>query len=210
MHNIILNIINISIPSIQRKDGYQNSQDSLCRNHDQDLHRRFDLPPALDLQADSSAALTFVRDFYYVLASRRHLISTLYVPPPSTESTTTAPAPSAVGATIVINGKVYPDGRALQEKFKNDMPPTHFETDSVDCHILNPEYNPTNQAAGKPASVYMTLLVMVSGTVRFSNDRKAPTEVFSDTLVLIPNDPGSKRSGDSKDWVVQSQTFRLV
>ena len=137
-----------------------------------------------------------------MLSSRRNIISAFYIPQPPTA---TAPA-----ATIVINGKIYPSGQALQDKFKADMPATHYETDTMDCHVLNSNYNPTNQPAGKPASCYMTLLIMVSGTVRFSNDRNVPSQTFSDTLILIPNDISRARTGGSKDWVIQSQTFRLV
>lgn len=96
------------------------------------------------------------------------------------------------------------------------MPPTHYEMQSVDCQIINKSF-PTATATGvKPASQRavkdMSLLVIVSGYVRFGESQDLPQRGFSETFILAPNpaaDQGPKGKG-KREWAIQSQNFRLV
>lgn len=96
------------------------------------------------------------------------------------------------------------------------MPPTHYEVQSVDCQIINKGY-PTPTAAGvKPSSQKtvkdMSILIIVSGYVRFGESQDLPQRGFSETFVLAPNagvDQGPKGKG-RREWSIQSQNFRLV
>lgn len=115
-------------------------------------------------------------------------------------------------STILFNGNAVADGSAVQDIFLNQMPPTHYEVQSYDCQIINQAYpTPVPAAAnGKPnkASVKnMSILVIVSGYVRFGPAKDLPQRGFSETFVLVPN-PGAKQRG--KEWLIQSQNFRLV
>lgn len=100
------------------------------------------------------------------------------------------------------------DGKAVQDIFMNQMPPTHYEVQSYDCQIINPAY-PTPATGGKPgnkpAVKNMSILVIVSGYVRFGETKDLPQRGFSETFVLEPN---PAKSG--KEWLIQSQNFRLV
>lgn len=111
-------------------------------------------------------------------------------------------------STILFNGNTVPDGKAVQDIFTNQMPPTHFEVQSYDCQIINPAYPaPTTggRAGNKPAVKNMSILVIVSGYVRFGPAKDLPQRGFSETFVLVPN---AKSGG--KEWLIESQNFRLV
>lgn len=64
------------------------------------------------------------------------------------------------------------------------------------------------------AAKTMSILVLISGNVRFGESRDLPQRGFSETVVLIPNpavDQGVRRAGRGrKDWLIESQNFRLV
>ncbi|KAL1858446.1 hypothetical protein Plec18167_006967 [Paecilomyces lecythidis] len=149
----------------------------------------------------TDAATSFIQSFYTALKSDRTSIAAFYSP---------------VTSTILFNGNVVSDGSAVQDIFVNQMPPTHYEVQSVDCQIINASF-PTPTAAGvKPASQRsvkdMSLLVIVSGYVRFGESQDLPQRGFSETFTLTPNpaaDQGPKAKG-KRDWAIQSQNFRLV
>lgn len=93
------------------------------------------------------------------------------------------------------------------------MPAAKYEAQSFDCQIINPAY-PTVTANGpKPPSEMtakdMSILVMVSGHVRYGDKSDLPQRGFSETFVLIPN-PASEKGRRRKEWLIQSQNFRLV
>lgn len=93
------------------------------------------------------------------------------------------------------------------------MPAAHYEVQSFDCQIINRAY-PSVTASGVKSSDQMTVkdmsvLVIVSGHVRYGESRDQPQRGFSETFVLVPN-PSSDREKRRKDWLIQSQNFRLV
>jgi NTF2-related export protein 1/2 len=150
-----------------------------------------------------SASTAFVSDYYHTLQSRRNKISTFYIPPSSMQGGKPIP-------TIIFNGNVLQDGASVQEMFENEMPPTRFDTQCVDCHILNPQYTPQGVPLSRSPASTITILVVVSGAVRFSEDRNDPDRQFSETFVLVPNHDRGPRGQRPKDFLIQSQDFRLV
>ena len=150
-----------------------------------------------------SASLAFVSDYYHALQTRRHAISTFYIPVPSGPGTKPTP-------TIVINGKAFQDGSAVQELFEKQLPPTRYESQCVDCHVLNSNYIQEGQQNTRSPASTITLLVIVSGIVRFGEDRNNPERQFSETLVLIPNIHLNPRHARAKEFLIQSQNFRIV
>ena len=105
------------------------------------------------------------------------------------------------------------------------MPNARYDVQSYDCQIINSNYIPpgatptapnTARQAAVAAAKKMTLLVLVSGSVRFGDatESRDPTAErgFSETFVLVPNqqyEPGS-RGKTKKQFLIQSQNFRLV
>lgn len=112
--------------------------------------------------------------------------------------------------TIVFNGNTLQDGTAVQKMFENDMPATRFDAQSIDCHILNAQYAPEAAPVSRSPASTTTILVIVSGAVRFSEDRNDPERQFSETFVLVPNHDRSPRGQRPKEFLIQSQNFRLV
>lgn len=153
------------------------------------------------------AALRFIEQYYKALESHRTTIASYYIKP-----TTSADGKSL--PSIVYNGHAHSDGEALQKIFLEEMPPTHFDVQSVDSHCLNPNYIPEGTQAGKLGSeTNMSILVTVSGSVRLEASRSAPLQGFSETLILVPDVAVSSRhtrGKPNKEYLVQSQTFRLV
>lgn len=94
----------------------------------------------------------------------------------------------------------------------NQMPPAHYELQSFDCQIVNRAYPTTTATGVKPSAQMgvkdMSVLVIVSGHVRYGESRDQPQRGFSETFVLVPN-PSADR-GKRRDWLIQSQNFRLV
>lgn len=143
------------------------------------------------------AATDFVKSFYPALQSNRPAIASYYAQPTT---------------TILFNGNSVADGNAVQDIFINQMPPTHYEVQSYDCQIINQAY-PTPATApapspksGKAAVKNMSILVIVSGFVRFGPSKDLPQRGFSETFVLVPNTATTA----GKEWLIQSQNFRLV
>lgn len=105
------------------------------------------------------------------------------------------------------------DGSAVQDIFVNQMPAAHYEVQSFDCQIINRAYPTTTAAGVKPPAQMtvkdMSVLVIVSGHVRYGESRDQPQRGFSETFVLVPN-PSSDRAKRRKEWLIQSQNFRLV
>ncbi|RDW93850.1 putative nuclear transport factor 2 domain protein [Aspergillus mulundensis] len=148
-------------------------------------------------KVSTEATTEFVNSFYPALQSNRASISTFYSTPPS---------------TIVFNGNPVADGNAVQEIFVNQMPPTHYEVQSVDCQIINRQYPTVTVGRQIDPRKDISILVIVSGYVRFGDSRDLPQRGFSETFVLVPN-PSSEGGGKGKrrkDWLIQTQNFRLV
>lgn len=146
------------------------------------------------------AATEFVQSFYPALQSNRAAIASFYSQPTS---------------TILFNGNAVADGNAVQEIFVNQMPPTHYEVQSFDCQVINPTYpTPTTSGVKLPNQTTvkdMSILVVVSGYVRFGESRDLPQRGFSETFMLVPNPTADAPKGKRRrEWLIQTQNFRLV
>lgn len=114
---------------------------------------------------------------------------------------------------IIWNGNVVEDAAAFQKMFENEMPYTHFDVQSLDCHVLNATAIPVPADKAKHAEKAMSLTVMVSGYVRLEEPQKGPMKGFSETFVLVPNPDnlsGKPLKTGKRAWLIQSQIFRYV
>ena len=112
---------------------------------------------------------------------------------------------------IVWNGNIVPNATSLQKMFEDSMPRTRYEVQNYDCHVINPNYIAEGIQLGDAATrKNMTLLVTVSGFVKYGTERSAPAQGFSENLVLVPNSDAANTTKNARVWVIQSQTFRLV
>lgn len=114
---------------------------------------------------------------------------------------------------IVLNGNIIPDPTAMKALFRDQMPDAKYELQDYDCHVLNPNYiSEGRQGAVSDSGRNMTILVNVSGQVKFGEARTADPRGFSETFILCPNPASSARTRgrNSKEWLIQSQNFRLV
>jgi NTF2-related export protein 1/2 len=87
---------------------------------------------------------------------------------------------------------------------------------SYDCQVINTNYNVgTDESRLGPEKdgKKMSILVMVSGSVRYWKDgADSETRGFTENVVLVPNleAHGPKAARGEKKWLIQSQNFRLV
>lgn len=58
----------------------------------------------------------------------------------------------------------------------------------------------------------MSLMLLVSGYVKYGESREAAMRGFAETFVLVPNpeQAGGKKRKAGDGWLIQSQNFRLV
>lgn len=159
------------------------------------------------MDGDILAAETFVEAYYAALRSSRATLSSFYSAPSAMPDGKPLPA-------IVFNGNVIPDAAEFQNMFEKQMPPAHYEVQSYDCHVLNPNYTADGTEASSGVSgKNMTFMLMVSGYVKFGELKEAEMKGFSETFVLIPIPDASGSKGRGKrgnQWLIQSQNFRLV
>ena len=115
---------------------------------------------------------------------------------------------------ILFNGNVIADANAMQDMFEKKMPPTHYESQSYDCQVINRNFSTEGQpSTGAASGKNMTILIVVSGFVKMGPLKEAEMRGFSETFVLIPNPDGAalkKRGKIFKEWLIQTQNFRLV
>lgn len=114
---------------------------------------------------------------------------------------------------IVFNGNIIPDPTAMQTLFQEQMPMAHYEVQSYDCQVLNPHYVAEGVRVSAPDSGRsMTILVTVSGYVKYGETRGVEPRAFSESFILIPNPAAERntRGRPVKEWLIQSQNFRLV
>lgn len=92
------------------------------------------------------------------------------------------------------------------------MPPTVYDVQAFDCHVVNPNFVPEGETGfDAEKGKNMTVVVLVSGIVKIGEPAKV--RQFSETFVLVPDYDAAKakRKGKaSKGWLIQSQTFRFV
>ena len=153
----------------------------------------------------TAAAKQFVDTYYAALTSHRDQIAAFYA------SLATMPDGKSL-PVIVWNGNIIPDPTSLQKMFQEQMQRAHYDAQSYDCHVLNPNYVEEGAEAGNAtAGKNMSLLVTVSGSFKYGDDRSVPSKGFSENFVLIPNPAAANTRGkDTHHWVIQSQNFRLV
>ena len=160
-----------------------------------------------------AAAESFVDAFYNALNSARQSIASFYVPQTALPTGRTLPV-------ITYNGTQLSDPQAFQSTFENQMPYAFYEAQSVNVHVANPAIAPLDASATgrgrvKQMEQNMSLLVQVSGYVRLHERKDGPMRGFSDTLMLVPNKEetggkGKAKSGEGRNWLIQSQNFRFV
>lgn len=161
----------------------------------------------VDSCADMSlASRKFVHEYYAALNGGRQEIENFYMDFIATPDGKSLP-------TIIYNGNVVPDRTAMQSLFQQQMPQTRYEVQSYDCHILNPDFVMEGvKAAATESGRNMSILLSVSGFVKYGESRSADPRGFSETFILIPNPAvaPSARGKRSREWIIQSQTFRQV
>ena len=153
-----------------------------------------------------SAAGLFVDTYYLALSSSRADIASFYMPASAMPDGKPLPV-------IVYNGNVISDPAAMQILFQEQMPQARYEIQDYDCQVVNPHYVAEGTQGSSPASgKNMTILVTVSGQVKFGEHRPPTTRGFSENFVLIPNPAAATntRGKQMKGWLIQSQNFRLV
>ncbi|OKL64694.1 hypothetical protein UA08_00151 [Talaromyces atroroseus] len=144
-------------------------------------------------KASTEGALDFVQLYHSALSSNKRSIASFY---------------SATPTNILFNGNVIADGPAVEDIFTKQLPTAHHEIQSVDCQIINKTYPTTTPGTSVRANAKnISMLVAVSGSVKYG-DKDSPLHGFSETFVLIPNTESKEKN--RKDWVIQSQNFRLV
>ena len=124
----------------------------------------------------------FVKDYYDVLnSSRREHLASYYVKDGATPSGKALP-------TIIYNGNVIPGAQAMQDLYEKEMPKTRYEAQSYDAQVMNPG---STAAGASEADIKsgraMTILVSISGYVKYGELRSAVTRGFSETFILVPN-----------------------
>lgn len=116
--------------------------------------------------------------------------------------------------TISFNGNQIPDALAMQTMFEQQMPQSHYQVQCYDCHVVNPNYI-AEGTQGWPAKTgkNMTILVAVSGYVKYGDPKEAKPRAFSETFLLVPNPAAAvskQRLKNVKEWLIQTQNFRIV
>ena len=143
--------------------------------------------------------------YYPALNSFRKDIASFYIP--------TYAFGGGVMPAIVYNGESIPDAASLQAMFVEKMPPSRYEVQNYDCQVLNENYVAEGaQAANPDRGKNMTILLTVSGFVKYGEAKDTSARGFSESFVLIPN-PAAVNGGrnrGSKDWLIQNQNFRIV
>ena len=154
-----------------------------------------------------TAAQHFIDSYYNALNidRERATLSSFYV-----QTTPLNP----VVADISLNGNIVQSPEDLQNLFQSTMPKAHYEAQSYDCHVLNPNYTIGASDADlgpDPTGRKMSLLLAVSGYVKYGEARDAKMRGFTENFVLVPNfqaESGSLKN--VKKWLIQSQNFRIV
>jgi NTF2-related export protein 1/2 len=92
--------------------------------------------------------------------------------------------------------------------FSTKMPPTFYDVQTVDAHVLNPRHYPDLSAERN-----FSMLVTVGGYLRLEDASNGPLHEFSETFVLIPNRAklmGKGAQMGKRDFLIQNQIFRFV
>lgn len=159
------------------------------------------------IKISTNAATHFVNTYYTALKAHRDTITSFYMA--SAEMPGGKPLPS-----ISFNGNQLPSAEAMQTMFQQQMPPSHYEVQCYDCHVINPNYIAEGaQSWPAESGKNMTILVAVSGYVKYGDLKEAKPRGFSESFVLVPNPvaaAGKQRMKNIKEWLIQTQNFRIV
>ncbi|KAL8702684.1 MAG: hypothetical protein Q9201_004145 [Fulgogasparrea decipioides] len=155
----------------------------------------------------NTASQHFVDLYYLALDRHRETLASFYIP----QATMCGDKRLL---SISFNGNQIPNGPALQKMFEDQMPQSHHEVQCYDCHVVNPNYV-ADGAEAWPAKTgkNMTILVAVSGYVKYGNTKEAKTRGFSESFLLVPNPVAAaskQRLKNVKEWLIQTQNFRIV
>ncbi|KAL8994013.1 MAG: hypothetical protein Q9169_005912 [Polycauliona sp. 2 TL-2023] len=157
------------------------------------------------IKVSTNASQYFVDSYYAALNQRRNTIGSFYMAPAS--------MPGASLPSISFNGIQIPTAAAMQTMLEQ-IPQPHYEVQSYDCHVVNPNYiSEGTHASPTKTGKNMTILVAVSGYVKYGKPKEAQPRAFSETFLLVPNPAaaaGQQRVRNVKEWVIQTQTFRIV
>lgn len=151
------------------------------------------------------AAQLHVDAFYPALDSARKTITSFYYP--STELPDGKHVPS-----IIYNGNPFFDGQGMENVFQQ-MLPTHHEIQSFDCQVVNDRHFLDGQAGETlPRSKNISILVVVSGSIKIGEPKHSEVKGFSESFVLVPNLEAfrKKPSRQEKQFLITSQSFRYV
>jgi NTF2-related export protein 1/2 len=154
-----------------------------------------------------AAARYFIDTYYGALndKSARGTLSSFYIQPTPT---------NPLAADISLNGNIVPSPADLQILFESQMPKSHYEAQSFDCHVLNPNYNigaSDVDLGPDPSGRKMSILLVVSGYVKYGESRDAKMRGFTENFVLVPNfAAGIGNQAAVRKWLIQSQNFRIV
>lgn len=117
-------------------------------------------------------------------------------------------------ADISLNGNIVPTPADLQILFESQIPKAHYEAQCFDCHVLNPNFNigaSDAELGPDPTGRKMSILLVVSGYVKYGESKSARMRGFTENFVLVPNFLGAiDKGGSVKGWLIQSQNFRIV
>lgn len=121
---------------------------------------------------------------------------------------------SPLAADISLNGNIVPTPADLQILFESQIPKAHYEAQCFDCHVLNPNFNigASDADLGPDATGRkMSVLLVVSGYVKYGESRSVKMRGFTENFVLVPNFlRAAGEDGVVKGWLIQSQNFRIV
>ncbi|KAI4250227.1 MAG: hypothetical protein L6R40_000400 [Gallowayella cf. fulva] len=159
------------------------------------------------IKVSTNASQYFVDTYYAALNQRSNTIASFYMAPASMPAGKSLPS-------ISFNGTQIPTAAAMQTMFEQQIPQSHYEVQCYDCHVINPSYI-MEGTQGWPAKTgkNMTILVAVSGYVKYGNLKEAKPRAFSETFVLVPNTTAAatkQRAKNVKEWLIQTQNFRIV
>lgn len=108
------------------------------------------------------------------------------------------------------------DASAFQYMFQQNMPSTHYDVQSVDCHVLNANYNGLGKQtrSNRDIEKHISIIVQVSGSLKLQDNAQAGSmRTFSETFVLVPNTDKAAGRGamaGRRSFLIQSQSFRYV
>ncbi|KAL8635785.1 MAG: hypothetical protein Q9228_006761 [Teloschistes exilis] len=159
------------------------------------------------IKISTNATQYFIESYYAALNIRQEPLSSFYITPCAMSGGKSLPS-------ISFNGEQIRNATVLQARFEDQIPAASYEVKCYDCHVVNPNYV-AEGTEGWPAKTEknMTILVAVSGCVKFGNIEEAKQRGFSETFLLVPNPVAAankQRSKDVKEWLIQTQNFRIV